>query len=280
MPSTAFQTIYRQEYIKGFEARESMLRKSTVTEANIKGNQAIFLVADSGSATAVTRGSDGLIPSRNDNQTQNTCALTEYHDLVTKTGFTIDASQGDQRKMMQETGMATMNRKIDDLIIAQLDAGSLDANATSQIASVALVNIALGILGQNDVDVTEEENMFAVVSHGFMAYLRQTKEFASRDYVDVSPYKDGSRKMLRWLGLNWIVSNRLTGKGTAAEKCYLYHKHSVGHAVDKENLETVLGVNDEHKYTFNRTSYVMGAKLLQNNGIIRINHDASAIAAS
>ena len=43
---------------------------TTTTEAVIKGQQAIFLVAGSGSAAAVTRGLNGRIPARVDANTQ------------------------------------------------------------------------------------------------------------------------------------------------------------------------------------------------------------------
>ena len=87
MAATAFQRQYRQEYIHGFEDRQSILRATTVQEAVIKGNEAIFLVADSGAATAVNRGVNGLIPARADNNNQFTATLLEWHDLVRKTNF-------------------------------------------------------------------------------------------------------------------------------------------------------------------------------------------------
>jgi hypothetical protein len=89
----AFQTQYRQEFVAGFEQHVSLLRDTVTTEAEIKGNTAVFLVADSGGAAAVTRGLNGLIPARSDNLTQNSCVLSEWHDLVRKTGFNIFASR-------------------------------------------------------------------------------------------------------------------------------------------------------------------------------------------
>ena len=62
--------MYRQEYIKGFEKRQSLARNSVVTEADVNGNEAVFLVADSGGSTAVTRGVNGDIPTRPDNLNQ------------------------------------------------------------------------------------------------------------------------------------------------------------------------------------------------------------------
>ena len=107
MADTAFQTQYRDEFISGFEQRQSLVRQTVTTEAEVKGNSAVFLVADSGAATAVTRGVNGLIPARADNLTQNSATLAEWHDLVRRTGFNLYASQSDGRRIMQETTMAS-----------------------------------------------------------------------------------------------------------------------------------------------------------------------------
>ena len=64
MADSAFQIQYRQEFIAQFEQGQSWLRTVCTTEAVIKGNQAMFLVAGSGGATAVTRGLNGNIPPR------------------------------------------------------------------------------------------------------------------------------------------------------------------------------------------------------------------------
>lgn len=71
---------YRKELVAEFEEGMSWLRQTTVTEAMIKGNQATFLVAGSGGATATTRGINGLIAARSDNNTQTTATLTEWND--------------------------------------------------------------------------------------------------------------------------------------------------------------------------------------------------------
>ncbi len=102
MTQTAFQTAYRQEWILGFERGASPLRERVTTEYNVKGNTAVFLVADSDDATAVTRGVNGLIPAKVDDLTQNSCTLTEAHDLRQRTGFNITSSQGDGKRIMME----------------------------------------------------------------------------------------------------------------------------------------------------------------------------------
>jgi hypothetical protein len=80
MAETAPQIQYRDELVAAFEEGTSWLRQTTVTEAVIKGNQATFLVAGSGGATATTRGINGLIPARADSMTQSTATLVEWHD--------------------------------------------------------------------------------------------------------------------------------------------------------------------------------------------------------
>lgn len=282
MASTAFKTQYLDEFVPGFEFNQSQLRQACVTKANISGNTAVFLVADSGSASAVTRGSNGLIPSRNDSLTQNSCTLAEWHDLPIKTGFTVNMGQADQRKIMTATGYAVMNRRIEDDIIAQLDAATNDTGTRTK-ASLDLVEYARTILGNNNVDTGDAENMFALVSPAFMSYLRQTKEFSNAQYVDVKPYAGigTTKKMLRWADINWIISPRVTNNAhaTNAEKCFLFHRNAIGHAVDSERLKQIVGYNEEQDYFFTRTSGVMGSKLLQNSGVVMMNHDGSARAA-
>lgn len=79
MTDTAYQTQYRSEYVAQFEQNYSLLRPTTVQEAVIKGNIAVFLVSGSGGAVAVTRGVSGYIPYGVISNTQNSCTLVETH---------------------------------------------------------------------------------------------------------------------------------------------------------------------------------------------------------
>jgi hypothetical protein len=283
MADTAFQIQYRQETIDGFEQRQSLVRMSVTTEAVIKGNQAVFLVADSGGAEATTRGVNGQIAPRADNLTQNTATLVEWHDLVRKTGFNIFASQGNQRQIMQDTTQAVINRKIDQDIITQLNTGTVNTGAAAT-ASLALALRAKTILGNSSVPF--DGNVWALVTPAYEAYLMQIKEFASADYVTVKPmanaeaaYKDAPG-FYRWLGVNWIVHPNLPGKGTNAEKCFMYHRSAIGHAANVGEMSTAVGYDEEQDYSFARASIFMGGKLLQNSGVVVMNHDGSALVAA
>lgn len=223
---------------------------------------------------------NGLIPARADNLTQTSATLAEWHDLVRKTGFNVFASQGDQKRIMQETTMAVINRKVDADIIAQLDTASVQVSATAATASVKMVAHAKTILGVNEVDTTEADSMFAVVSPAFMAYLQGTTEFSSADYVDVKTFSGPARRFLRWYGINWIEHPNVTGVGTSSEKCYLFHRKAIGHAVDRSGMKSPVGYDDEQDYSWARCSVFMGSKLLQSSGIVQMLHDGSEFAAA
>lgn len=275
MAESAFQTQYRQEFIQGFERLQTYCRDTVTTEVEIKGNTATFLVADSGDATAVTRGLNGLIPGRADALTQTSATLVEWHDIPKKTGFNIFASQGDQRRIMQETSMHVINRKIDDDIITELNTGTVNTGAAVQ-ASLDLVMHACTLLGNADVPM--DGNISALITPAFYAYLMQTSEFTSVDYVDNKPFS-GKNMMFRWAGVNFIVHTGLPGAGTSSEQCFFYHKTAIGHAVNSGGITTQVGYNEENDYSFARCSIYMGSALLQNEGVIVANHDGSGYVA-
>lgn len=279
-----FQTQYRQEFVKAFEDRTTVLRATATTESLVKGNQATFLIAGAAGEEAVTRGANGLIQARADNNTQTTITLNEWHDLRRRTKFNLFASQGDGRRIMQMNSMAVMNRKIDDLFIAALDTATNDTGG-SVTASLDLVIKAQVILGNNFVDTTDENNLFALVTPAFMGYMMQNTEFASADYVDVKPFNGPARRFRRWGGFNWIVHPRLTGSvgagGTgSSEQCYFYHRDSIGCGADTAGIDTGVGYDDEQAYSWARTSIHLGCGVLQNSGIVMAVHNGSAYVAS
>lgn len=283
MSDTAFQTQYRQEFIAGFERKQSLLRDTVTTEAVIKGNTAVFLVADSGGASAVTRGANGMIPARADNNVQNSCVLQEWHDLVRKTSFNIFASQGSQREIMQMTSMGVVNRKIDDQIITELNTGTVNTG-TAATGSIALFQKARVILTNNEVPW--DSNITLLATPALVAYLEQTAEFASADYVNMRPYAGDDAAWrdapmaYRWRNTLIIEHPALPGVTTNAEKCFLYHKTAIGHAANTKELSTPVGYDEEQDYSWARASIYMGAKLLQNSGVVVINHDGSAYVAA
>ena len=284
MADTAFQRQYRQEFIAGFEVHQSLLRDSVTTESVVKGNEALFLVADSGGDTATTRGVNGMIPAQVDNLAQKTATLVEWHDLRRKTDFNIFASQGNVRQIMQRSTMAVMNRKIDSDILGQLTAGTQFAGLTASTASYDLAIKSKTILG--NADVPFDGQICAAITPAFEGYLLKVKEFANSEYVTKKPidnavtaWKDAPG-WYSWIGVKWIVHPSLPGAATSAEECYMWHKDAIGHAVDSSGLSCPVGYHEEQAYSWARCSIHMGSILLQDTGVVQIRHDGSAFAVT
>jgi hypothetical protein len=279
---TVFQTQYRDEFIASFEQHQSLLRDTVTTEAVIKGNQAVFLVAGSGDAEAATRGASGLIPARSDDQTQNTATLREWHDLVRKTDFNVFASQGNQRAIMQMTTMAVINRKIDQDIIAALNSTTVTIGSSSTLPSVDLFQN--GRVKLSNAEVPWDSNITLLCNPAFIAYLEQAPEFSSADYINLRPYAgDDANWRDQPMGYRWknaliLEHPNLPGKGTSSELNWLYHKNSVGHAANTAGMDNAVGYNDEQKYSYARCSMDMGSVLLQAAGAVEITADGSAYA--
>lgn len=283
MAETAFMTQYRDEFIETFEVHVSLTYQSCTNESVISGNEAVFLVAGSGDANAQTRGVNGRIQGRPNDLSQVTCTLQEWHDKPEITGFNVFASQGNVRDMMQQTTMHVINRKLDDLTITELNTGTVNTGA-AVTASHALVAKTKTILGVNKVPL--DGRISALITPAFDAYLEQIDAYSSADYVSFRPLDGGENgyanvaKARRWSGVNWIVHPELPGVGTNAEKCFMYHETAIGCAMDVEGMKNAVGYNEEDDYSFARCSAYMGAKLLQNSGVVVMNHDGSAYAAA
>jgi capsid protein len=283
MAETAPQIHYRDTFIAGFEQHQSLVRDSVTTEAVIKGNQAIFLVADSGGAVATTRGVNGRIPGRADNNTQNTCTLAEYHDKVEKTGFNIFESQGNQTQIMQMTSMAVINRTIDNIILTEL--------ATATVTTGAAVPFTVGLFAKAQATlgaakVPWDGNITVLCSPAALGVLQLAPEFSSALYVNGKPNEDDPSwrdkpMAYRWRNVLIIPHPALANTSSpASENCYMFHKSAIGHAADTKGLQTAIDYNKEDDYSFARTTIYMGAKLLQNTGIVKIPHDATGLYGS
>lgn len=275
MSSTAFQTKYRKEFIKGFEKRQSLVRRTTTTETEINGKEAVFLVADSGGASAVTRGVNGDIPTRPDNLNQFTTTLKEWHDVPERTNFNLFASQGDGRRIMQETCMAVINRKIDKDIHAALDAATVNWGSAAN-ATLTLITKAKTKLGNA---FALEEEPFALITPAFHGHMMGFNQFTSADYINLKPFENVSKSMaFNWYGVNWIVDADLDGTGTSSAKCFMYARAAIGHAMDTESIQTFVGYDDKNDKSWARCSTYMGSKLLQNSGVVEMTHDDSTLS--
>ncbi len=278
MANSAQQTRYRQELVAAFEQHQSLLRHTVITDHDPHASGVVFLVAGSGGATAVQKGLDGRIPSRQDDLNQFTCPLAEYHDKPIRGGFNLYTSQGNGKKIMQMSTMAVMNRQCDKIIFDALDTGTLEVDNSA--SGIALTQAKLqGVIAKLETSVkdTMGVKLWAIISPAFRQKMMGFDAVSSTDYVGDQRFPKMKDMYFTWNGINFIVHRDLPGVGTATAKCYFYANTSVGHAFDKGKLAVNIGYNDEHDYSFARTTAYMGGKLLQNSGVIKFNHDDATV---
>jgi len=184
---------------------------------------------------------------------------------------------------MQMTTMAVMNRKIDDLIITQLNTGTVTIGSSSVTPSVSLFQN--GRVKLSNAAVPWDSNVTLLCQPSFVAYLEQATEFANAQYVDVRPYageQNASWKdkpmAYRWRNCLIIEHPNLPGKGTSSERSFMYHKTAAGHAMDTSGVQSPVGYDQENDYSWARCSAFQGALVLQNSGIVVITADGSAYA--
>lgn len=173
--------------------------------------------------------------------------------------------------------MGVLNRTVDNQILTELANTTQAVGLTSATASLDMVMYAKTILLNNQV--ANDGNISAVISPAFHAYLMATTEFANVQYVNDKPFQD-MPIMFRWAGINFIEHNNLVGLGTATEKCYMYHKSAIGHALDTTGIQALVGFQEEQDYSWARTTGYMGAKMLQSKGVVLMRHDGSKYAAT
>lgn len=282
MAINAPQITYRAEIINGFDKTVSVLRDTVTVDYLERGGSAVFLVADSINQVAHSRGLNGDIPADPLALTQTTATLVPWHKLVRVNDFNMFSAQSNLIDPMKSACMAAINRKIDDDIITTLNTGTTTITAGGPM-TVAKAMTARGILGANKV--ADDGNLTFLISPAALTYLMQTTEFANSQYVAMRPYETGKpnygdmRMVYKWAGLTVIVDPTLPGAGTSAEKCFMYHKASIGHALNKNALEFDMDYDREQKYSWSNCSAFIGTALLQNTGIVVITHDGSAVVS-
>ena len=203
-------------------------------------------------------------------------------DLVRKTGFNIFASQGNQRQIMQETTMGVLNRKVDEQIINELNTGTVTVGAASATPTISLFQNARVKL--ENASVPWDSRVTLLAQPSFMAFLEQAPEFANAQYVDMRPYASSDQNpswrdkpmAYRWRNCLIVSHPNLPGKATASEISFLYHQTAIGHAADTSTLNSAVGRDEEQDYSWARATMFMGARLLQNSGVVVITTDGVA----
>jgi hypothetical protein len=180
---------------------------------------------------------------------------------------------------MRQASMNVINRDIDLTILAELANATIDTGAYAT-ASLAMVEKAKAYLGNNDVPVEEEDNMFAVITSGLpglpdadhgvrLRRLRRREAVGRPDPQDVAL---GRRQ------LDGVEPHHRRRHLT--ELCYMWHRSALGYAVNVGEDSIDIGYDDKQDTSWSRATIFHAAKILQNTGIVQMKHDGSAFNLS
>lgn len=268
------QAMYRDEFVRSFEQRQSYLRDTVTTDYMTKGDSLVWLIASTAEAMK-QRGVDGLIPAANEVDTQVTINLREMHHRATQTGFDIFTGQGDVRKLLQLKGMAAANKEIDQTIVDALAAATTSYNGGSAVTLTEgkLADI-ISELYKNDVD--PNEMVTAVWTPKAFARLYTLAKLTSFDYVETKMISQGAWKPFIAFGMRHQMSTRLAGIGTATASNFVFAKTAVGHAISNDQIKTDVGYNGEQDYSYARHTLFHDAKILLQPGVLKVVTDDTA----
>lgn len=280
MAQSAAETLFIQEMIDAYEVGISLMKDTCNTTVVRSGQTVTWVVGGTNAAEPVTRGLNGLIPSRSPNLTQPSATMEEWHDKQQITDFNEFISQSSIRAKMQRDILKVLNRKVDKVIETALSAATGFANSTAVPATPKLFTDAAAILMGRGVPWNE---ITAQVTPATWTALINTDQFANGDWVTGRPYESagaayvGSQKMYNWGGMNFIVNPNLSNLGTSSEINYIYHRDAVGFA--NAGIKARVGEIEHEALHYALATDYFAAKLLQDDGVLGIRHDGSGVVA-
>lgn len=268
---------YRREFIGKFNQSVSLLNDRFTPESMDMGRSAVFDVTEVGGRMQ-QRSIDGRIPRTNVTDSQVTCTLYEYVKKFEVTDFEAFTSQSDERAKMNHRIMESVNQEHDYTILTELANASTSFASTAAPITLETATKAIAKLAANSVPVNPNDVTF-IVSPYLEAKLQNIAGYTSADYVSSKPLESGGnqftnqRKMKAWLGVGWIVHPNLPNVGTSSCTCYLVHRRALGLAVPTSSIKYSAGYDDQDHYHYASSTLKLGAKILQNTGILKFLHN-------
>lgn len=222
----SFVKQYEREVHEAYQRLGSKLRATVRSKNNVKGSTTVFQKV--GKGVASTKSRHGNVPVMNLDHGTVDCTLADYYagDWVDK----LDELKTsiDERTVIANAGAYALGRKTDELIIARLDAGGVNAGADTDGLTKEKVLAAFELLGA--ADVPDDGQRYAVVGWKQWSQLLGIEEFANSDYVGDGELPWRGTQAKRWLGTLWMPHSGLTLGAGNVRLCHWYHKTAIGHA--------------------------------------------------
>jgi len=269
--------MYRREFVESYSVGATLLADRFTEESMTMGRSAVFDVATLGGRMS-TRSIDGRIPRRNRSDSQITCTIDERVAKEEVTDFEKFTSQADERAKINRSIMISVNEEIDYHVLTELANASTSYSATAAPITLDTATKVIATLSQSKVPIGAQDLTW-IISPMLEAKLQTMAGYTSADYVSTKPLEsggnqyDGNRKIKSWLGAGWIVHPNLPDTGTASCTTYLVHRRALGLAVPTSKIQYEAGRIPGELAECAVAGLMMGAKILQNAGILKFLHN-------
>lgn len=252
--SGVFQTLFDSEVKQSYQA-ESVLRPYVRVKPNVKGNTQKFYVIGKGTASVRTPQSD-VVPI-GVSYTPQTATMSDYSAAEYSDIFQAGKVNFEERQELVQLCGKAIGRRLDQLIIAALDAASSSLTVDNDIGgsntnmNVAKIREAKLLLDKKNVP--QEDRALVIHADGLANLLSETS-VTSSDFVNVKALVNG--QVDTFLGFKVVsLGDRDEGGLTltgSARQCFAFHKASIGLA---ENMSARTEIN----YIPEKTSHLVNA---------------------
>ena len=295
--STSIPTSHVQSYARMaslvFQRPGQFLKEAVRFEGGIVGKSHTFQKIGSGVAT--TKARHGNVVPMDLDHTAPVVSLVDFYAPEYVAPTDISRILHDEKSAVMTSGLYALGRKIDDQIIAQLNATTQSTITVVVTSAAAVRNGLLELLeALDDNDVPNDGQRYGVLTPRQWSQAMTVEEFASSDYVgsDGMAFTKGSAIHAQWKAWNgclWKQHAALPGKGGATANCYVWHKNAIGYAAGA--LEANVSASDTvaarvdwvpEKYEW-LVNHVMSGEAIaiDDLGIIEgVSNDTTAIATT
>ena len=225
-----------------------------------------------GTGEAAQKSRHGNVPVMNATQTKVTATMADWYAGDYADLLDLEKINHDEKAAIVRTAVGALGRKVDSLIINQLDDTTNTIGSGGTGLSRPKVLEAMADLMGNGVPL--DGNIFCVVGAHQWAELYNIAEFKSADYVGPNnlPWVRGGEQMKYWMGIYWYPHNYLPfadGSTAGDRACFMYHRDAIGYA-ENSDIRTFIDWVPEKAAWFVDNMVSGGAILIDEDGVIEI----------
>lgn len=270
----AFIEKFNADVHLSYQQEMSKLRGCVRTDADVKASKVRFQKL--GPIVAGTKARQGEIPPSNPLSSYVEATMTDYYTLDYVDALDLTKLNIDIRANYVKIHSMAFARQTDDIIIGAMASGATQTYGSYTPGNNLDRNTILAWIEQLDVnEVPDDMQRYGLITPHAYNFMMTQKEFANSLYTGPDLPFVRKSEVRTWLGVHWIKSNRLPGRGTSTCKMYIWHYRAVGHGINEE-ISITWDWENERKAWSAAGSMSMGATVIDPNGLIEGHFDDTA----